>query len=137
MEDHGDCHIWFEYSDATPLVFTFAVTIVSDGQPTPERYAVELDRAAVHGLVFDGLFGEVLYLGKTSVKVRESARHQTCFRLPARECDGDLTPMFIVSTEFVGRFLALTYEVVPRDVEAVRLAVSCDAFISEILGGAR
>lgn len=137
MDNHGFVQVSFWYRDAEPLVFTVSLVVTSRTNPEPERLTVELDRAAVYGLLTDGVFGEILVLGETSVKVRESARHLTCIRLPLPERDRDtgvFNPMFMVSTESLKNFIEETYRIVPLESENACVRDGIERFLAEVLG---
>lgn len=132
MDNHGIVSVSFRYRDDEPLVFTVSLRMSSDVNPAVTRVGAELDRAAVYGLLTDGIYGEVLVLGETSVKVRESARHQTCFKLPPREGDEGAQAMFIIATDFVKKFIEDTYRVVPRETEDAFISECVDKFLASI-----
>jgi hypothetical protein len=133
MDSHGITKVTLRYRESEPLVFSVSLWVISDALPEPEHQTVELPRDAILGLLDDGVYGEILVIGQTSVKVRESARHQVCFKLPARPEDDGVCAMFIMATALVREFLADTYRAVPAESEVARVEKCVDAFIAEVL----
>lgn len=139
MHDHGQTTLKATYQTQSPLTFNVFCKIMDSEGHTLSRISYEFYREAVNSWLLHAPAGSLLELGQASLKVRLSAAHVVTIKFPEVQLsDSDfhrpgikLTPMVMVSREWLQRFLADSYVAVPAEFETDQLDI--DGCIAKIL----
>lgn len=139
MHEHGAAKMRFSYQLDNPLVFDVSTNISKRDDAGNivhvRKVHYELYRETMHLWLLHAPAGGVVEFGEISVKVRRTMPYIITFKFPTLVLDDEYeaTPMFMVSREYVQRFIADTYVALPAELEYAYLNV--DDCITKILTG--
>lgn len=142
MHEHGDAKITLSYRVDNPLVFWIGAKLTYNdpltGEPALEKRVVqEFYRESVFFWLVNAPAGSLHELGSKSLKVRLSLPFVVCVKFPPVPLDGygtaEISPMIMLSREFLQKFLADTYVAVPAETECDVLDL--DGCIEKIFAG--